>query len=147
MNTLSTVAAIAVFSFEEVKRLMWPALGLAVSTEFPGLILERMEAAVLAIWFLVMHTAIGNLYFSAAKIVQEYFRLPHHQWVVLAMFPFLLILALWPKARSPGVRVDADPRVHQRLFLARRAGCFCCRWPSRRKPKPSKTGEMKRASN
>ena len=97
MNTLSTLAAIATFSYEEVKRIMWPALEMAISTEFPGAILERMEAAVLAIWFLLMHTAIGNLYFSASKIVQEYFRIRHHQWVVLAMFPFLLVLALWPK--------------------------------------------------
>ncbi len=146
MNTLSTVAAIAVFSFEEVKRLMWPALDLAVSTEFPGLILERMEAAVLAIWFLVMHTAIGNLYFSAAKIVQEYFRLPHHQWVVLAMFPFLLILALWPK------------HVHQvfewmqilgyiSVFFWLVVPLFLLLLAFWRKLKPSKTGEMKRASN
>jgi len=97
IKTLNTVAAIAVFSYEEVARLMWPMLDLAISTEFPGQILERLEAAVLAIWFLLMHTAIGNLYFGAAKIVQEYFRIRHHQWIVLAMFPLLLAVALWPK--------------------------------------------------
>ncbi len=96
LNTLITLAAIAVFSFEELDRLMWPTLELATSTEVPGLIFERVEAAYLAVWVLAIFTAIGNFYFVAAKILQESLRIRHHKWNVLALFPLLLWIAHLP---------------------------------------------------
>lgn len=96
LNTLITIAAIAVFSFEELDRLMWPTLELATSTEIPGLIFERVEAAYLAVWVAAIFTTISNFYFVAAKILQETFRIRHHQWIVLGLFPPLLWLSNLP---------------------------------------------------
>ena len=96
LNTLITLAAIAVFSFEELDRLMWPTLELATSTEVPGLIFERVEAAYLAVWVAAIFTTISNFYFATAKILQETFRIRHHQWIVLGLFPLLLWLSNLP---------------------------------------------------
>lgn len=62
--TLIIVAGIVVFGFEELQRLSWPTLEIVKTTQFPGLILERLESAFLAVWVTAVFTTVANLYYS-----------------------------------------------------------------------------------
>ncbi|MBO8164443.1 MAG: endospore germination permease [Brevibacillus sp.] len=62
--TLIVIAGIAVFDIDELQLLMWPTLELVKTTQVPGLILERLESAFLAVWVVAVFTTIGNVYYA-----------------------------------------------------------------------------------
>lgn len=62
--TLIVLAGIVVFGHEELQRVTWPTLELVKSTQVPGLILERLESAFLAVWVAAVFTTVANGYYA-----------------------------------------------------------------------------------
>jgi len=62
--TLIVLAGIVVFGYEELQRVTWPTLELVKNTQVPGLILERLESAFLAVWVAAVFTTVGNTYYG-----------------------------------------------------------------------------------
>ncbi|UFJ39190.1 spore germination protein [Brevibacillus humidisoli] len=62
--TLIVLAGIAVFGPNELQLLTWPTLELVKTTQVPGLVLERIESAFLAVWVAAVFTTVGNVYYA-----------------------------------------------------------------------------------
>ncbi|GGE16828.1 germination protein BB [Marinithermofilum abyssi] len=94
-----TAASVAVFGPDELKRLMWPTLDLVKSAEFPGMILERLESGLIAIWVVAVFTTLVNLLAALIDIIVRLFRIQDRsrKWIGLALIPVLYFLAIWPK--------------------------------------------------
>ena len=55
---ITVVANVAVFGAQEIKNLIWPTLELAKMTSLPGQVLERLDAAFLAVWVTAVFTTL-----------------------------------------------------------------------------------------
>lgn len=97
--TLIVVAGIAVFGFEELQRLTWPTLELVKSTEVPGLILERLESAFLAVWVAAVFTTVANSYYAVIYGLRQWFKkgLRFQRVVSGLLFIPLFIITLIPQ--------------------------------------------------
>ncbi|MEJ8547764.1 endospore germination permease [Brevibacillus borstelensis] len=62
--TLIVLAGIVVFGYEELQKVTWPTLELVKTTQVPGLILERLESAFLAVWVAAVFTTVANGYYA-----------------------------------------------------------------------------------
>lgn len=71
--TLIVVAGITVFGYEELQRLTWPTLELVKTTQVPGLILERLESAFLAVWVAAVFTTVANAYYAVIYGLRQCF--------------------------------------------------------------------------
>ncbi len=70
---LIVFAGIAVFGYEELRRVTWPTLELVKTTQVPGLILERLESAFLGVWVAAVFTTVGNTYYIFVYGVRQLF--------------------------------------------------------------------------
>jgi spore germination protein len=71
--TLIVLAGITVFGYEELQRLAWPTLELVKTTQVPGLILERLESAFLAVWVAAVFTTVANGYYVVVFGLRQLF--------------------------------------------------------------------------
>lgn len=95
---LSTVvAAVGVFGSEETKKLLWPTLELAKTTTLPGNILERLDAAFLAVWVIAVFTTLFSSYYFTIHAASKLFRLRDHRLLSLFILPYLFIIAMFPQ--------------------------------------------------
>lgn len=95
---LIVVAGISVFGVDELEYLMWPTLELVKVTQFPGLILERMESAFLGVWVAAVFTGVGNLFYISTVILSRYFKVgQHRRWFALGLTPVIFWLSLLPQ--------------------------------------------------
>ncbi|WP_186445900.1 GerAB/ArcD/ProY family transporter [Paenibacillus cremeus] len=94
--TLISISGLLVFGIDELELLAWPTLELVKTTHVPGLILERVESAFLGVWVAAVFTSVGNLFYSQALLVKEFFRLKDHRWIALAHLPVFYWLSLQP---------------------------------------------------
>lgn len=98
---LVVFAGMSVFGHEELLLLVWPTLELVKTTEFPGLVFERMESLFLGIWVAAVYTTVGNLYYSASMALAQC--LPFRQknrarrGIALLLLPLMYMLALQPR--------------------------------------------------
>lgn len=69
------VAAVGVFGPEETKQLLWPTLELAKTTTLPGNILERLDAAFLAVWVTAVFTTLFSSYYLTIHLASKLFGL------------------------------------------------------------------------
>ncbi|MBB3114513.1 spore germination protein [Paenibacillus phyllosphaerae] len=99
--SLIVFSGIAVFGVDELELLAWPTLELVKTTEVPGLILERLESAFLAVWVAAVFTTLGNLYYGTCTMLKEIMGLKHHRWIALALLP----LFYWTSLQAPNVQV------------------------------------------
>jgi len=90
------IASLAVFGAEEVKLLLWPTLELAKTTSLPANILERLDAAFLAVWVTAVFTTLISSYFLMIHATTELFRLRNHRMFSLFFLPFVFIIAMVP---------------------------------------------------
>jgi len=90
------IASLAVFGAEEVKLLLWPTLELAKTTSLPANILERLDAAFLAVWVTAVFTTLFSSYFLMIHATTELFRLRNHRMFSLFFLPFVFIIAMVP---------------------------------------------------
>jgi spore germination protein len=91
------VAAVGVFGSEETKLLLWPTLELAKVTTLPGNILERLDAAFLALWVIAVFTTLFSSYYFTIHSISQLFRLRDHKVLSFFVLPFLFIMAMVPQ--------------------------------------------------
>ncbi|MED3500780.1 endospore germination permease [Brevibacillus agri] len=97
--TLIVVAGIVVFGYEELQRVAWPTLELVKTTQVPGLILERLESAFLAVWVTAVFTTVANAYYAFIYGLRQLFNrgMGFQRILSAVMFIPLYFIALWPQ--------------------------------------------------
>ncbi|WP_026960992.1 GerAB/ArcD/ProY family transporter [Alicyclobacillus herbarius] len=90
------IASLAVFGSMEIHNLMWPTLELAKTTLIPGEILERLDAAFLAIWVTAVFTTLYSTYFIAVLAIKDVLRFEDHSFLSFALLPFIFMVAMLP---------------------------------------------------
>jgi spore germination protein len=71
-------------------------LELVKTSEVPGLILERLESAFLGVWVASVFTSVGNMYFAAATIAKQAYKVKSRRWVAVFMLPLLYWFSMLP---------------------------------------------------
>ncbi|MGM0879801.1 MAG: GerAB/ArcD/ProY family transporter [Bacillota bacterium] len=97
LYVITVVAAVSVFGAEEIKRLLWPTLELAKATSLPANILERLDAAFLAVWVTAVFTTLFSSYFLTIQALSHLFRLREHKIFSLFILPFVFVTAMLPQ--------------------------------------------------
>lgn len=97
LYVILVVAAVSVFGAEEVKQLLWPTLELAKATSLPANILERLDAAFLAVWVTAVFTTLLSSYFLTIQAINHLFRLRDHKIFSLFILPFVFVMAMLPQ--------------------------------------------------
>jgi spore germination protein len=90
------IASVSVFGSEETKKLLWPTLELAKTTTLPANILERLDAAFLAIWVTAVFTTLFSSYYLTIHSISKLFRLRDHKLFSLFILPFVFLIAMLP---------------------------------------------------
>ncbi|SEP14900.1 endospore germination permease [Paenibacillus sp. OV219] len=97
LYVIIVVAAVGVFGSEEIKNLLWPTLELAKATSLPANILERMDAAFLAVWVTAVFTTLFSSYYLTMRFISKLFRLKDHNMFSFFLLPFIFIMAVLPQ--------------------------------------------------
>ncbi|WP_274648910.1 GerAB/ArcD/ProY family transporter [Paenibacillus humicola] len=97
MYLLTVVAAVGVFGPEETKILLWPTLELAKTTSLPANVLERLDAAFLAVWVTAVFTTLYATYYLTVHAMSKLLRLRDHKMFSLSLLPFVFIIAMQPR--------------------------------------------------
>lgn len=90
------VASIALFGTEEIKTIMWPTLGLARATSFPGNTLQRLDVVFLPIWVTAVFTTIFSNYILTVQALKQCLRLQDHKMLPLFLLPIIFLIAMFP---------------------------------------------------
>jgi spore germination protein len=90
-------ATVSVFGSEETKNLLWPTLELAKATSLPANVLERLDAAFLAVWVTAVFTTLFSTYFLAIKEMSKLFRLRDHKMFSFFLLPVVFFMAMLPQ--------------------------------------------------
>lgn len=90
------VAAVGVFGSEETENLLWPTLELAKTTTLPGNILERLDAAFLAVWVTAVFTTLFSTYYFTIHSLSKMIGLRDHKLLSMFVLPFLFAAAMVP---------------------------------------------------
>lgn len=91
------VFCIAVFSKEQTKILLWPAITMIKSINIPGAFIERWEGIVMAMWVLFYFTTFVNYYYFSADVIKDIFRLKDIKLSILIVIPFIYLIAMYPE--------------------------------------------------
>lgn len=97
LYVLIVIATIGVFGSEETKRLLWPTLELAKMTSLPGEVLERLDAAFLAVWVTAVFTTLHTSYSLTVYAISQLARLQDHRMLSYFLLPFIFIVAMLPR--------------------------------------------------
>lgn len=91
------IGAVGVFGAEEIKQLLWPTLELAKATSLPANILERLDAAFLAVWVTAVFTTLFSSYFLTIHAISKLFRLSGYKLFSFFILPFVFATAMLPQ--------------------------------------------------
>ncbi|TCS93077.1 GerAB/ArcD/ProY family transporter [Hazenella coriacea] len=93
------VAALGIFTSNEVQHILWPGLEVVRVIESPTLIIEGLESGVLSLWVITVFTAIVNIYVALVQLIIQLFKIPdRHTWkVVGGLGVIAFLLAKWPE--------------------------------------------------
>ncbi|SFT07433.1 GerAB/ArcD/ProY family transporter [Paenibacillus sp. BC26] len=97
MYVIIVIAAVGVFGAEEIKNLLWPTLELAKATSLPANILERMDAAFLAVWVTAVFTTLFSSYYLTLRFISHLFGSKDHNMFSFFLLPFVFIMAVLPQ--------------------------------------------------
>lgn len=92
------IAAVGVFGAEETKRLLWPTLELAKTTTLPANILERLDAAFLAVWVTAVFTTLFSSYYFTIHSIGRLLRLRDNKMLAMFILPFVFTMAMLPQS-------------------------------------------------
>ncbi|MFM1655619.1 endospore germination permease [Brevibacillus sp. B_LB10_24] len=92
------IAAIGVFGADETKLLLWPTLELAKMTSLPGNILERLDAAFLAVWVTAVFTTLFSSYYLTTYSICKLFRLRDQKLFSFFILPYVFFIAIQPSS-------------------------------------------------
>jgi spore germination protein len=93
---LIVAASVAVFGSEETRRLVWPTLELARMTSLPANVLERLDAAFLAVWVTAVFTTLLSTYYIVMHKLSKLFGVKDHRVFALFLLPYVFIIAMLP---------------------------------------------------
>ncbi len=96
MYVTIVAATVGVFGSEETKNLLWPTLELAKATSLPANVLERLDAAFLAVWVTAVFTTLYSSYFLAVMEMSKLFRLRDHKLFSFFLLPVVFSMAMVP---------------------------------------------------
>jgi len=91
------LANVSVFGAEEIKNLLWPTLELAKATSLPANVLERLDAAFLAVWVTAVFTTLFSTYFLTIKELGNLFHFKDHRMLSFFLLPVVFLLAMLPQ--------------------------------------------------
>lgn len=94
---LTVAATVAVFGPEETLLLLWPTLELAKVTSLPANVLERLDAAFLAVWVTAVFTTLYSTYYFTIHSTSKLLGLKDHKFLAMGMMPFIFVLAMLPQ--------------------------------------------------
>lgn len=94
---VTVAATVGVFGSEEIKHLLWPTLELAKATSLPANVLERLDAAFLAVWVTAVFTTLLSSYFITTQSVGLIFHLKDHKLFAFFLLPFVFVMAMLPQ--------------------------------------------------
>lgn len=97
LYVIIVIATVSVFGAEEIKQLLWPTLELAKATSLPANILERLDAAFLAVWVTAVFTTLFSSYFLTIQAISHLFRLHDHKVFSFFILPFVFVTAMLPQ--------------------------------------------------
>jgi spore germination protein len=94
-----TVTSLSVFGTEELNRIFLPVLESIKEVQVHVMILDRIEAGILAIWLLVVFTSVANLYAALVEMIMQVFKLKERvrRWVAFAVIPVVYFLSVIPR--------------------------------------------------
>jgi spore germination protein len=93
------LTALSVFGKDELNRVLYPVLEVVKNVEVRGVLFERLESAILALWLIAVFTTVLNLHAALVEMVMQLFRLEgrYRRWIAFAFSPLLFGLGLIPK--------------------------------------------------
>ncbi|MDF2667755.1 MAG: spore germination protein [Paenibacillus sp.] len=94
---LIVIAAVSVFGPEETNKLLWPTLELAKTTSLPANILERVDAAFLAVWVTAVFTTLFSSYYFTIHTLSKLLKLKDHKMFSMLLLPFVFTIAMLPQ--------------------------------------------------
>ena len=94
---ITVVMVIGTLSVDGLITLTWPTLDLIRSFEMPGLLFERFESLLLAIWIMKMFTCFSFGYYAASLGLSQLFQKNIHPFMY-GLLPIIYIIAMTPKS-------------------------------------------------
>ncbi|ARK30925.1 GerAB/ArcD/ProY family transporter [Halalkalibacter krulwichiae] len=91
------IATLSVFGSEEIKNLIWPTLELTRITTLPGEILQRLDAAYLAVWVTAVYTSLFSSYFIIVYGLKQVCRLKDHKLFSFFILPMVFLISAIPR--------------------------------------------------
>ncbi|MFD0673170.1 endospore germination permease [Cohnella sp. GCM10027633] len=98
LYVIIVAATVGVFGSEETKNLLWPTLELAKTTSLPANVLERLDAAFLAVWVTAVFTTLFSSYFFTIKETSKLLRLRDHKMFSFFLLPIIYFMAMLPQS-------------------------------------------------
>ncbi|MGG1400717.1 spore germination protein [Bacillus salipaludis] len=93
---ITVVLVIGALSADEVVTRTWPTLDLLRSFEISGLIFERFESLLLAIWIMQMFTIYTIAHYAAALGLAQIFKKSIHPFMI-GLVPVIYFISMIPK--------------------------------------------------
>jgi len=94
LYVLIVTAAVSVFGPKETAVLLWPTLELAKATALPANVLERLDAAFIAVWVTAVFTTLLSSYYMAIHSLSEVLRFRDHRMLSFFVLPIIFVLAM-----------------------------------------------------
>lgn len=91
------VAVLGVYGAEEIKLFIWPTYELVKTTSLPANVLERIDAAFLAVWVTAVFTALLSSYFFIIHSLSKLFKVQDHRLFSFFLLPFVYVIAMIPQ--------------------------------------------------
>lgn len=93
---ITVVMVIGTLSIDGVTTRTWPTIELIRSFEMPGLLFERFESLLLAIWIMQMFTCFNVGHYAASLGLAQLFKKNIHLFMY-GLLPIIYIIAMTPK--------------------------------------------------
>lgn len=97
---LVVVSTIAKFGSIQLKHLVWPTLDLFDTIEFPGLFIENVQVAVMALWVIIVFATIAPMFLSANIMLRSIIGSKDHAYLAAPIFSMIYLAAQIPRSIS-----------------------------------------------
>ncbi|MEK0317007.1 GerAB/ArcD/ProY family transporter [Cohnella sp. 56] len=97
LYVIIVIAVVGVFGAQETKLLLWPTLELAKATSLPANVLERLDAAFLAVWVTAVFTTLFSSYYLTTQAMTQILRLRDERIFSFFLLPIIYVMAMIPE--------------------------------------------------
>lgn len=102
------IAATGIFGTEELLNLTWPTLELVKVTNFPGLVLERVEVIFVFFWVIAVFTTVSNFLYSSLVGLSQILKIKDHRTLVFPLLPLFFIIGMYPDNISDVFKISTQ---------------------------------------